>query len=87
MTPSYDWQHNYTGFSDNTGSYVEIMFTELGSHSIWLNEKCKWDKSGGRTTEYSIMVKYVRKEIREMSGTEREAFFRYSRARKRKPNP
>ncbi|CAM9705683.1 unnamed protein product, partial [Hapterophycus canaliculatus] len=64
-------------FEDGTvieGRVVKHMFTAVGSHEVSLSQTIV---STGeiRQIQVSVMVKYVRREIRQLSQTDREAFF------------
>lgn len=55
------------------GSSIELVFTSTGSHDVVVYEMV--DGESVRMKTFSIMVKYVRREIRSLTDRDREAFF------------
>ena len=57
------------------GVSVDLTFDTLQTNYVYMKTSCAWDMTGGQTAEYTVTVRYVRKEIREESPLQRERFF------------
>lgn len=66
----YKW--TVDGHVQGYGSSVDVLFTEVGEHTVLLVEK---SDSATAYLSIKVMVKYVRREIRSLTDIDREKFF------------
>ena len=75
---SYDWDVDGDAVSRGGGRAVNVTFSALGAHAVRVSRSLAGSvlgMGGAVTGEFTVYAKYVRRELRDLSDSDRERYF------------